>query len=74
MLVTNDFINRGRNGPGGWKREQLAIIGVPWPPTKGWKKQAIGRKISEKDAERFLQLNGAEAQELTRYLSYLLFG
>ncbi len=74
MIVTNEFIDRGRNGPGGWKREQLAIIGISWPPLKGWKKRAIGREITERDAGRFLQLGGAEAQELARYLGHLLFG
>jgi hypothetical protein len=24
---------------GGWTREALASIGVPWPPPKGWKKK-----------------------------------
>lgn len=30
---------------GGWSKSQLQLIGVPWPPLKGWKYRVIGTEI-----------------------------
>ena len=39
-------IKRLRTGRGGWTRKQLAGLGVPWPPPKGWKNKLLGKKIT----------------------------
>ena len=42
-------IEAARTPAGGWKREDLAKWGVPWPPPKGWKKALImGQPIGAK--------------------------
>lgn len=56
FVVTREWIDKGMSYRGGWSMAQLAIIGVDWPPQKGWKNRAIGRKISRGDARRFLSL------------------
>jgi len=56
MTLSNEFIEQGKSLAGGWSRDQLACLGIPWPPPKGWKKEAIGRVIPDTDAERFLAL------------------
>lgn len=28
-----------KSSNGGWSKAQLALLGVPWPPVKGWKEQ-----------------------------------
>jgi hypothetical protein len=58
FTVTRDFIQRGANGPAGWNRDQMEILGVPWPRPKGWKRRAVGKIISVGDAEKFLALRG----------------
>lgn len=35
--------------PEGWTKESLSILGVPWPPPKGWKKR-IEREMKEQRA------------------------
>jgi hypothetical protein len=30
----------------GWNRKQLSLLGVKWPPSKGWLKDLIGTEIS----------------------------
>ena len=40
--ITVNWIAAGESGQGGWNQDQLAIIGVPWPPRKGWKDRAVG--------------------------------
>lgn len=59
VLVTNDFIVSGKSIRGGWKRAQLALIGIEWPPIAGWKARAIGRVISRQAADRFVTLRDA---------------
>lgn len=46
FVITASWIEAHRTQAGGWKRHQLAQIGVPWPPQKGWKDRAVGRVIS----------------------------
>lgn len=38
-LVTPTAIMDARSPRGGWTRDALAKLGVPWPPPKGWKKR-----------------------------------
>lgn len=37
----------------GWTREQLRLIGVAWPPPRGWKRAMIGVHVAEDLARRF---------------------
>jgi hypothetical protein len=57
VVITNDFIEAGMTPGGGWNRAQLAVIGVAWPPRRGWKRQSIGKEIDTETAQRFLDLN-----------------
>lgn len=39
--ITNEEIDAKRTPAGGWKKDQLAAWGVPWPAPKGWRKQIV---------------------------------
>lgn len=56
VAVTAELIEAGQSERGGWSKEQLALIGVAWPPLAGWKGGAVGRFIPRADAERFVSL------------------
>ncbi len=56
VRITNRLIKDGASMNGGWSEEQLALLGVSWPPKKGWKGRIIGRWISAEQAARFLWL------------------
>ncbi len=43
---------------GSWNRKQLALIGVPWPPPKGWKDWVIGTPLDEDVFWEFVRLGG----------------
>lgn len=58
MLVTNEFLEKGRSDSGGYNRKQLELLGVAWPPLKGWKKAIIGTNIGDDVAEMFISLTG----------------
>jgi hypothetical protein len=42
-LPSPEEIEAARTPAGGWKRDQLAAWGVPWPPPKGWKDELTER-------------------------------
>jgi hypothetical protein len=62
MKITEAFLEKIASGEGGWNRPQLALLGVAWPPVKGWKQTLLGRKISEETAKRLEELS-----ETTRF-------
>ena len=51
MVITDKFIVQGISKNGGWTRAQLELLGVEWPPTRGWKGRIIGNELSDSDAE-----------------------
>jgi hypothetical protein len=56
VVLTGEMIDRGQSDAGGWSRRQLVLIGVEWPPRKGWKRDAIGRRIQVDAYLQFLKL------------------
>jgi len=46
------------SGQGGFNAKQLKLLGVGWPPYKGWQEAIIGSEISEAEAELFIRLKG----------------
>lgn len=56
VIVTQELIKLGESGNGGWNKKQLAIIGIDWPPQKGWRDRVEGTVISNEDATRFVSL------------------
>ncbi|MEV7895352.1 hypothetical protein [Streptomyces cyaneofuscatus] len=42
-LPSPEEVEAARTPAGGWKRDQLAAWGVPWPPPKGWKDELVER-------------------------------
>ena len=62
MDISEELIAAGTSERGGLSKRQLALLGVDWPPVRGWKKSIIGRAISEEDAEVFLRLARCEAE------------
>ena len=56
--VTEQLIEAGMKGAGGFKYYQLQLLGVETPPKSGWKEKVIGTKIPKENAEKFLALKG----------------
>ncbi len=57
-VITEHDLNSGKSKRGGWSRKQLALLGVAWPPAKGWKESLLGKTVSERNLRRFLEFNG----------------
>lgn len=61
MTVTEKIIENGMSNHGGWNKEQLAILGVKWPPKKGWKQRLIGTEITELQYVNFIYRRGRKS-------------
>lgn len=53
-VITRELIDQGRTDRGGWTATQINLLGLTWPPAKGWMDRVVGKEISEEDAGRFL--------------------
>ena len=53
MIVTKEYLNKNKTSKGGWNKKQLNALGIVWPPTKGWKKRAIGSVLTDEKAAVF---------------------
>lgn len=62
-IITKAWIESGMSDTGGYNRDQLALIGVAWPPLEGWKQRSVGKQIPMKDAERFILLRGLKKKQ-----------
>ena len=50
-LLTDALISEIATDRGAWTREQLNLLGVPWPAPQGWRKQLVAEKRTLTDAE-----------------------
>ncbi len=68
ITLTNELIEQGSTSAltGSWTKVQLALIGVSWPPEKGWKQYVIGREFSEETIARFTSIGKGNALAKSR--------
>jgi len=51
-------LKEGASAKRAWNRPQLTLLGVPWPPVKGWKARLIrdGFRLTFTDHQQFVAL------------------
>lgn len=54
LEITHEMIEAGKTPRGAWTKVQLTLLGIEWPPTKGWKSALVGHWISEENYQAFL--------------------
>lgn len=57
MEITEELLAAGASKRGGFSKRQVELLGIAWPPQRGWKKSIIGNTISEEAAEEFVRLS-----------------
>ena len=67
MIITKEFIEKGATNGKGVTCNQFRVLGVGYPPMKGWKKSLIGKEISEDKAKTYLELKGVKAREFRKF-------
>ena len=58
MKWRDEITLRGMSGVGGWNKRQFDLVGIGWPPWKGWREWLVGREYSEEVVEGFVRLKG----------------
>jgi ribonuclease HI len=53
MIITEEWIVKNKTPNGGYNKKQFEILGIQYPPKKGWKDEIIGLELSEKKVKDF---------------------
>ena len=62
--VTLEWLKEHSTKGMAWNKQQLAILGISWPPPRGWLDQVIGKKLPIEAKERFEEETGRSIQKL----------
>lgn len=57
MTLTEELLTAGLSERGGYSRRQLDLLGVAWPPLRGWKKTVVGKDFPDAVVKEFLRLS-----------------
>ena len=47
MRLTHEHLKQSMSEGGGFNKQQLELLGVEWPPLKGWQRSIIGMDFSD---------------------------
>jgi len=56
VRITRQLLASGASRNGGWSKEQLGLLGVTWPPKRGWVRRIVGKWIDEEAVIEFFNL------------------
>lgn len=59
MSVTKELLDAGAKLGRAYTSRQIELLGLEWPPRKGWKTDVIGKSIMKSDAKEFVEIGGA---------------
>lgn len=63
VVLTAEIFNLAVSSNGGFSRAQLALLGITFPPPKGWKQQVVGTRAPRKVIEEFVSLKDKHLQK-----------
>lgn len=69
MKITKDFLEKGMKRGIGATSTQIKLLGLSYPPMKGWKKSMIGKEIDAEKAELYLSLKGVDKYKASKRIS-----
>lgn len=52
MIITDEWLNKNKTPSGGYNKKQFDILGIQYPPQKGWKEKIIGKYLSEEEVKK----------------------
>ena len=62
MKLTREILHSAGTNGIGFNRQQLILLGVQWPPVKGWLTRLIGREISDETWQKVLAFKDKKAR------------
>lgn len=54
IRITKEILMDYRTKNGAWTKSQLDVLGVKWPPKKGWHDEVIGLKLTDDEFQKFI--------------------
>lgn len=63
MKLTSQNIHECTTPNGGWNKAQLAVLGITWPPEKGWIRRLDGKEITEEEFSEVKRLSTLHHKE-----------
>lgn len=61
FTITAEWLEANKTSKGAYTQQQLLVLGVEWPPRKGWQKRVIGAEIRDAQKLQF-ERNGKIAK------------
>ena len=59
MILTTELIHSiGSSNGNGWNRQQIELMGIKFPPRKGWLSSLQGKLIPDEKWSRIVELSG----------------
>mgnify|MGYP001606919754 CR=1 FL=1 len=66
-VITSEWLHvHASVGGVGWNAAQLRVLGVAWPPRKGWLSRLVGTKISREVKAEFERLRYTDEQRVAQ--------
>lgn len=53
FTVTTEWLEANKTSRGAYTQQQLLVLGVEWPPRKGWQKMVVGTEIRDAQSLQF---------------------
>lgn len=68
IRLTREILHSASTNNCGFNREQLYLLGVDWPPVKGWLSGLIGRQVSDETWQMVVKLKGVRNRKQRAFL------
>lgn len=53
FTVTTEWLEASKTSRGAYTQQQLLVLGIEWPPRKGWQKRVTGTEIRDAQSLQF---------------------
>ncbi len=67
VVVTQELLDEIRTPKGGYGKAELLLLGVGWPPGKGWPARVLGKPISAVNAALLTKNAAKEKRKIQKY-------
>ncbi len=60
MIITDDWLIKNKTPAGGYNKKQFDILGIQYPPQKGWKEKLIGKELCDEKVKEFENISNGD--------------
>jgi hypothetical protein len=53
FTITAEWLEQNKTSAGAYSKQQLKVLGIDWPPRKGWQKRVVGTEIRDTQSLQF---------------------